>query len=344
MSQLSEIHEFTGSGADRMPIKSHYTMKIKDFKKRYIQLNTIDLDSYNKSYFETYLEKINYNIYLGIHLLENALPIEEYKQIVDLGGGIGFNSALFAFLYPNKAVVYVDVDPVSAKSAELLNSQMGLTNITYLVGGLEEHVDQLTNESLLCSRDVIEHIYNLETFFKQSSKAKTNVHNTAAVLNSWLRRNEFKRIHKMAEFEGNTAKSIKDRDSRKPYFNQRIDIISKLRPDYSEEKLHEITALTRGLISADIKQYVVNGVLPNHHNKCLYSNTCDPNTGNWAERTLSKKDYQLYAGSIPLKFTYPEYNVAGARTVFKRVPLGIVNLFAAFTGKHEIQPSFSIVY
>ena len=343
MNQLSKLYEFNGFWAEWMPIKSVYRQKVKAFKNLYIHLNTNDLDSYNRAYYSSYQSKINYNIYLGIHLLESVSGIGEYDRIIDLGGGIGFNSALFAFLFPHKEIMYLDVDPASAKSAEILNHQLGLKNITYKIGSLEENKDLITENCLLSSRDVIEHIYDLKSFFALSSLAKTNIHNTAAVLNSYLRRNEFKRIHEQAEYKGNNASAIKERDSRKAYYNQRVELIQDFRPDLSADMVHETATLTRGLKRADIEQYIANKILPKHHKSCLYSNTCDPYTGNWAERTISKKDYQAYAGNVSLKFRYPQYNVAGAQWT-KRIPLALLNLFATFTGKHEIQPSFSIIY
>lgn len=307
-----------------------------------IDLNDLGLSAYNLAYAQRYLERPYYNLYLSCFNLELAGKLDQYGNIIDLGGGVGIHSAFLSFLEIDAEIIYIDVDPDSTTAAKTLHRAMGLDVHSYHTGELMDLEDKLNHDSLIMSRDVIEHVYDLASFFELSSKAGLNIHNTAAIQNSLFRYKEFEKIHEMAEFKGNSSEHIKSRDSKRSYFNLREEIIRELSPDLNATQLAIAVNQTRGLMEKDIKAFIEHGILPPYHKKTLHSNTCDPYTGNWAERTLTPADYALYAKDIQLDFHYPKYNALDHRGL-KRMSMKALNIFASLP-LQKIQPSFSIVY
>jgi 2-polyprenyl-3-methyl-5-hydroxy-6-metoxy-1,4-benzoquinol methylase len=317
--------------------------KAVEFVKAYRKLKTeaLSLDKYNQVYVKKYLEKLEYNTYLACHLLE-GLNLESYNSVIDLGGGIGFNTAFFSFI-GCKNVVYFDVDKISTRDAKTINASLGLTNIEYYSTGFEDLIKIDLSQSLVCSRDVIEHIYDLPAFFEITQPAKLNRHNTAAVLNSVFRKKEFKNIHHNAEHIGATSEIKKQRDSTSAYFDLRKTIIADIVPQKTEAELLQLTKATRGLIKADIEQFLFSSKLPLFHSAVLHSNTCDPNTGNWAERTLSFANYKLLAQAMPLKFRLVKYNEFDGNFL-KKGALRFLNFALRISKNERLCPSFSVEY
>ena len=77
----------------------------------------------------------------------------------------------------------------------------------------------------------------------------------------------------------------------KAYAKIRKQLIFKISDDkLNSEEVNLLTRLTRGLIEEDIKKCVLNYInsktFPLEREKRFPSNTCDPFTGNWAERLM----------------------------------------------------------
>lgn len=317
--------------------------KAKAFVEKYKSLSnqSLSLDEYNANYLKKYLKKTEYNTYLACQLID-GLDIKKFENVIDIGGGIGFNAAFFQFIgFEN--VIYFDVDPISTKDAKQINTALGITQIDYYSDGYEGLIKFDLSNSLVCSRDVIEHIYDLPSFFEITKPAKLNRHNTAAVYNSYFRSSEFKAIHHRAENEGQITKTKKQRDSKASYLALRTEIIQNLLKDKIPEDLRLAAVRTRGLTKLDIEKYLDSGVLPKHHTITLHSNTCDPITGNWAERTLPFKDYKLLAGNTPLSFKLLRYNTFNGN-ILKKMTLGFLNLLLIRTKSQRLCPSFTIQY
>jgi hypothetical protein len=168
------------------------------------------------------------------------------------------------------------------------------------------------------------------------------VHNTAAIKNHIFRKKEFISIHSRAENLGNKSAVLKARDQSESYLEIRKLIIKDVVPTLSEDEVTLKAKETRGLIKKDIAHYLKRGEYPKHHLTCLGTNTCDPITGNWAERLLNKSEYQLYADKLPLHFTYLKYNSI-ENSSLKKSLLACLNIFAKLP-IHQVQASFNIVY
>ena len=320
--------------------------KAIEFIEKYksLDINELGLEPYNLAYFKSYLQNIEYNVYLACELIQDFSDPTLFDRIFDLGGGIGFNSAFYDYV-GFKEVVYIDIDPISTADARKINALFGSKNIRYITGNYSEVLSYHLSNSVICSRDVIEHIYNLADFFVVTCQAKANRHNTAAVAHSFFRHREFARIHFNAEHKGNQSAIIKNRDSSLSYSALRRDIVQKSFPDLTSEKIVKYTNETRGLMGPDILQYISVGKLPENHSAYLGSNTCDPRTGNWAERTLTFKQYRAIAKSSGLKidFVLSSYNI-WKQSWLKKVVLISINRLLTFIKLERLCPSFTIKY
>lgn len=308
-----------------------------------LDVNSLGVDEYNKSYLSKYIEKLEYNTYLALDLVDKIDPIE-VSLVVDYGCGIGFNGAMFRAL-GFKNVICMDIDPISVRDAKTINAALGIKNIEYIVGDYIKLGKLNLDKAFVCSRDVIEHIYSLPQFLEYTKKASYNRHNTAAIKNSYLRRNEFKKIHHRLEYLGSSATLLKNTDINQSYLSARKQIIKSFIPKIDETTLDQLGKETRGLIKADIEKYINLAELPKHHKAMLYSNTCNPINGNWAERVLKIADYKtlgLDAG-LSIDYALPEYNTFNGGMV-KKAGLKLLNFLVRVFKSERLAPSFTIKY
>ena len=84
---------------------------------------------------------------------------------------------------------------------------------------------------------------------------------------------------------------VEDRDR---YIPVRRQFIQENYPGMASSEIDKLAKLTRGMIFADmitfVDIYLKTNMLP--VNDIDKYNTCDPETGNWSERILSKKQYR----------------------------------------------------
>ena len=206
--------------------------------------------------------------------------------MVDYGGGHGLFS-FFAKQMGFKQVIYIDINPQSAHKVEELKQKTGYGPDVILCGDAPELKkwceENDVTPNYLVSIDVIEHIYNLDSFFADIftiNPAMKMVFTTASNPYNRLKVRKLRRA--MAGDETGT--------NEKPnFYTLRRKYIRTQYPDFDENTLKYWASATRGLVFDDIKA-VVDGELPlpvvdNY-------NTCDPRTGSWTERVLPMVDYQ----------------------------------------------------
>jgi 2-polyprenyl-3-methyl-5-hydroxy-6-metoxy-1,4-benzoquinol methylase len=274
-------------------------LKILPEKLSVLNLKDIGISDYNQKYLNQYIK--DYRFYAGLYrqLLTTAIqeltkPIEE-SVFVDYGGGCGFLSML-AKETGFKTVIYCDIYDISCNDAQIIAEKAGIRIDHFITGSIEELVAETKQiqiyPDLICSFDVLEHIYNLEDFFR--SVTKINDHFSLVFMTSATPYNPFikKRLMKMqrtAEFQGTTEFwGMKKRDIKIPFLQARKQIIQDLLPETDDKTLNLLASQTRGLdisdISKEIEKYKETGML-------LYkmkhpTNTCDPYTGNWTENLI----------------------------------------------------------
>ena len=149
------------------------------------------------------------------------------------------------------------------------------------------------NASGIISHNAIEHIYDMNELFANISRlAKREVFVWLSTGANPLRKKTADILTAHAiRVENETRErepGHKERNALMAYKEIRKEIISELRPELQEEIVLQLANATRGLRKDHIEKYIKNYVdgepivlTPSHP-----TNTCDPLTGNWAERLM----------------------------------------------------------
>jgi hypothetical protein len=270
-----------------------------------IDILSLDISDYNKRYFGDIIKGITASLQLRSYILawllhEVKVPRKEIV-FIDYGGGSGLLS-LLAKEYGIGTVIYDDIYEVSCKDARTIARAIGNEAEHYVPADIDELIqfmkDQNLSATALGSYDVLEHIYNVESFLPKLNLLSqgpfhvfmgSGANPFNPLVNKVL-------IKKQIDFELNDRPNYwgsKDRDSLRSFLSIRREIIS----DYAILKginfensiLDNLAKKTRGLIKEDIETQVDNfiktGVFPKEIKH--KTNTCDPYTGNWAEHLMN---------------------------------------------------------
>jgi 2-polyprenyl-3-methyl-5-hydroxy-6-metoxy-1,4-benzoquinol methylase len=255
-----------------------------------LPLEHLDLSELSKSYFKGCHQQRNFfSVQTAAELLYRSIilkgkPVEE-TIIMDYGAGVG-SLYLLAKMIGCKMVVYNDIMAEMTDAAEKVANYLKITIDLYITADHSGTIEQLNEEGISCdiilSRNVVEHIYDLNDFYKKMSAGQpdaliyfsttANYQNPAMLL-------FHKRLHKKHE---------------QVFMPVRKKIISSKLNAISSDELERLAIATRGLAMQDldnaIEMYRVNGVLPNPD--IHYSNTCNPENGVWSEHILPVEDYE----------------------------------------------------
>jgi 2-polyprenyl-3-methyl-5-hydroxy-6-metoxy-1,4-benzoquinol methylase len=272
----------------------------------FLKLHKLDLQKLNisdnsKQYLRKYKENSSFFISVYSQLLQKCLrriknPVGE-SVFVDYGGGCGLLS-LIANLIGFKVVVYNDIYEKSTVDARIISEKLTIPIDYFICGDADVFVTQIKHfnihPDLICSFDVLEHIYNLDNWIKTISKIP-NVHlifMSGANSRNPLIKNRLKKIQKIAEYQG-CEKNIRFNDTylNTSFLHEREKIIRNSFPELNNNELRFLSSNSRGLIKKDIENLVVN-YLKNGGIEYIIdhpTNSCDPYTGSWVERLIDLK-------------------------------------------------------
>jgi 2-polyprenyl-3-methyl-5-hydroxy-6-metoxy-1,4-benzoquinol methylase len=313
----------------KVPVDNFLTKRFElavhhlETKLQAIDIESLDVSAYSKKYFKDYQRKLKYSLqacsFILMHALKKTNKNIEEITIVDYGAGTGVLAMLASEVGFGK-VIYNDIYDVSCKDAETIAKKASAKAHAYVCGDINVLPNYFNQNMLTCdiivSRNVIEHIYDLNSYFKTlpsiPNDGLTLFFATTANIKNPLTVWYTNRIQRMLEFKGLTTKWGKERDTLKPYFISRKEIIEHAFPQLNEVEVNQLTANTRGLIKEEIlekiKTYLKDGTLPAL--KVSGYNTCDPNTGNWAEHLVKIDEYQhlFLSNSFDFKIVNGFYN------------------------------------
>jgi SAM-dependent methyltransferase len=306
-----------------------------------IDLASIGISEYNQKYIQdNYLEPSGWAI--------NALSISEAistanKKIsktclVDYGAGSG-SICLLAKALGVTEVVYSDIYDLSCRDAKKLGDALGCPADQYLHGDLESVSGYLASKDLKCdvlvSNACIEHIYNIDDFFCQMQRLPCNK------LGFWLgtganplrkkSRRDLSAVATKLEYEDReNTWGHKVRDSLESYLNLRKNIIRNFAAKLKPEEVEALGKKTRGLRQEDIEiclsKYLATGEMPPDPEHP--TNTCDPHTGNWAERLMDPFELRekLFALGFQCRLK-PMFWARDHQSALKSSLKALVNLF-----------------
>jgi len=220
----------------------------------------------------------------------------EMLTVLDYGGGTGLLS-LLAKEAGFREVIYNDIYDVSCHDARVLARSLGLEADRYVCGDARDLRDDARREgwkaNVLLSFDVIEHIYDVDTFLGMLPAFGPPSYSVvlASSANGFNPRTRqlTMRLHRRRETRNKSKKwGYKRRDSLESFRSLRRQMIRLIDPQISERELKTLALRTRGLAGKDILRAVERdrntGRLPRPRHA---TNTCDPRTGNWSEQLLN---------------------------------------------------------
>lgn len=266
-----------------------------------LNLDALQISDYNKRYLGQYLANLDpvlrrYAFVLAWGLADDSeAPIG--SSLLDYGGGTGF-LCLLAKSAGVEKVLYSDYYSVSCRDAQLLGRELGLEADVYIHGEMQEVLDYVQQRKLsvdvVANNDVIEHIYDMESFLAQTPRLSSrglrlafatgaNAANPRLALKlmklQWLREHR----DRQPEF-GN-----KQMDTLRGYRSLRKEIIQELQPHLPQADVAKLAALTRGRNRRDIemavREFLNSGLEPKP--PLHPTNTCDPISSSWAEHLMN---------------------------------------------------------
>ncbi|HTE28298.1 methyltransferase domain-containing protein, partial [Flavitalea sp.] len=146
-----------------------------DLLKRLTELpvETLGMPQHCLDYFRSsHFKRLFFSIETSAHLLYRSItlkgkPVGE-TVIMDYGAGVG-TLYMLARMIGCKTVIYNDHLEDWKTSALLIAKAIGVNIDEYIVGDIQDTLEILDKKNIQCdiitSRNVIEHIYKLDTFF-----------------------------------------------------------------------------------------------------------------------------------------------------------------------------------
>lgn len=289
------------------PTEHQFAKAVQSLKGKLlaIDVDKMDVSPYTKKYFKDYQRKLQYSLQACAFILMHALAGNKKQiqniTIVDYGAGTGV-LAMLAKEVGFGRVIYNDIYDISCKDANTLATAARAQANDYVCGELNALKSYFEKSAAFCdiivSRNVIEHIYHLEDYFKSLNgiphKGLCLFFATTANIKNPLTVWYTQRIQRMLELKGMTNKWGKERDTLKPYLLIRKEIIQSAFPQLKPHEIEQLAKATRGLIKNEIEsevhEYTLTHKIPAL--KVGGCNTCDPHTGNWAEHLVEPIEYQ----------------------------------------------------
>ncbi|SMP52667.1 50S ribosomal protein L11 methyltransferase [Anoxynatronum buryatiense] len=294
-----------------------YDGALKRIKSKLERLEVSELSISN--YSKKYLDSIKKNLSQQLQIYKEIIQVVytdtdesiENTSFLDYGGGTGILGCLAKEL-GIKRVYYSDIYDVAVKDARTIATELGYELHGHITGDETTVAKYFLDEGIqlggIGSYDVLEHIYDVESFFniilESLEKGASICMATSAnsynpkIVERLIKVHDELEYRDRADYEGH-----KQRDALDSYFKIRKKIIKNLLNqdvDLENDDIVELLAKkSRGLNQSDIelvvKEYIETGKMNRDRNNRFPSNTCDPYTGNWGEQLI---DYDLLVDSL----------------------------------------------
>ena len=265
-------------------------------KIRGINYNLLDISEYNQRYINNLLPHLEYYFSIYTHAISSLSGLNRKSYIVDFGGGHGFLSLYLKML--GYQVIYCDYNPLSVKTIQTIKEQLGF-GPDYIITGSSKELNRFCKEhqlipGYLIGSDVIEHIYDLSTFFHDLREINPSFETNFTTASNPANIYKCRYLRKLMK------------EDEKNFVEKRKAYIQNNRSRLSDTEIAILAKHTRGKIYSDIDkavdQYLQQGIYPSLLDDPY--NTCDPETGNWTERILSFKSYEQLADTYGFKINF----------------------------------------
>ena len=344
-------------------MESLIKVQIADSAKRlYLKLNDLNFNNlaiseYNKVYLKKYIDNFPFYISLYSQLLKKAIkklnkPVSE-SVFVDYGGGCGILSYL-AKEVGFKTVVYNDNYQISLNDTQIISGALGISIDHYICGDVEDFVNEVSllgiSPDLICSFDVLEHIYNIEKWFKTIIEINNSFSllfmTSANSCNPFVVR-RLERLQIQAEHEGlKRTAGWKEIDLNNSFLEARGKIIKEKFPDFNKDIISELATKTRGLRKDDIIKVVNRYIETSEISYQIEhpTNTCDPYTGNWTEKLFDLKQLTTLINNNKLSVDITNSYYSYSHNNILNLPKFILNILIKIVGKKILffSPTFTL--
>lgn len=317
-----------------------------------LDLTSVGISEYNQRYLSEKFSKPVYEYslvtYMLSYLLSNTRVPRENLTFLDYGAGSGI-ICLVAKALGIGTVIFSDIYDVSCTDAKTLGRLINLEADHYIAGDIEDVRKHMQSHRLYCdlmaSHDCLEHIYNIEAFLNSvpslPTKGMTIWLSSAA---NPLRPKSRRTLSKLAvDRENEDQPQIwghKERDALSSFYSIRRRMIQQAAPQLDDSGIDTLARKTRGMREDDIlpavQKYQSTGEFPPDPEHP--TNTCDPYTGNWAERLMDP--FQL------IKIATPKGLTLKVKTGFwavqpnehpKNFAKAVTNAFMSYIGDHALR-------
>ncbi len=287
-------------------------------KLKTLHYKELALSDYGMRYYAYDMRKLTYMLqsYVFMLLWAQFKTQKKFSELclLDHGGGIGMLS-LLAKMAGVKTVIHQDLNPVISQDAKIIAKSLSVPIDYFVTGNTEDFVnfvnDKDLNLNIVGSRNVIEHVYDLDDFFAATNKINSDklllfLSTTANEKNPLVNRYT-KRLQKNFELKGSPiAWGDKRIDPKNSGLQQRKRIIENAFPEIKEETVLALAKATRGKIKSDIlvevKHFLLSGKFPQ---ELMHpTNTCQPDTGSWVEHLLPLSEYEFLINKNGFRFSY----------------------------------------
>ena len=322
-----------------------------------LNLDALVISDYNKRYLKDYITNFTFFMPLYKSLLEKVMlqltkPIAK-STFVDYGGGCGLLSFLAIELGFQK-VIYNDIYKVSTEDVQVISKALHLDIDYFITGDITQFVHFISAHKIavdhICSFDVLEHIYNLDSWFLEVNNLPKPFSlcfmTSANSSNPYINR-KLKKIHYKAEYLGvQKEKGWKERDSSLAFLEIRKKIISENISIQNKETITVLAQNTRGLFGNDILVYAKKQLAQNTFKDAVKhpTNTCDPITGNWAEHSIDIKNLAAIISSKKTKVQFTNSFYSYSNAYILNLPKALLNSTMKILGKQNLflSPSYTL--
>jgi len=326
-------------------------------KLRGLNIQDLNISAYNNNYLNRYIHDLSFYMPLYKQLMIKALnnlhvPVEE-AVFVDYGGGCGLLSFL-ACETGFKRVIYTDIFQPSVDDAKVIADSLGVKIDRFICGDVDRITNELNRQQirpyLICSFDVLEHIYDLKHWFKEIVELNSNfclVFMTSANPRNPIINRRLKHAHLVTEYKGHQKhEGWKDDALHTSFLQARRKIIHNSFPGIDNDTLDTLAKQTRGLRKDDIER-VVSDFLETEEMRYQIkhpTNTCDPFNGNWSEHLIDLNELRqiITDAGMTVKFTNSYYSYSG--NILLNLTKYLLNLYLKTGRKQNLcfSPTYTV--
>jgi len=319
------------------------------FAAKLLDINTatLPINDYSKRYLHHLITHRFYYLQIYTHVLDLVLQHsgKTAKQItlVDYGAGNGL-LGMFAKFCGFKKIFICDMDAAFVHASKITSLELNIKINDFITGDVEILKAALQKETIdaITGTDVIEHIYNLDDFFKSLSeinRGMLTVFTTASNPSNFIKTRQLKKLQLKDEWHGSDPSDflLAGAEKHEAFFEIRKIIIEQNFPGLQRENILALGKATRGMNQPDIitavQAFLKTGNMPMPDKLSL--NTCNPYSGSWTERILTVQQYKdIYARhGFTLQAKNGFYNAysPGFKKYVNKILNGMVKITGRFT-------------